>query len=359
MKRGRRRRPRLRRPHPGRRAGPQGHRTVHGVDASPAVLEALAAGRPHLFEPGIEEGLRELLGDRLHVAADAAGGRVDAVVICVSTPGRRRDAPAVWRTSAAAARARRRARAGPDTLVVVRSTVPIGTSRAVVLPELLAAGARARWPWRRSGPSRARRCASSSSCRRWSAGSTRRAASGGRALRAAGAAQIVPVSSLETAEMVKLVNNCHTDLIYAFGNEVALHRRAARPRSARGHPRDQPRLPAAGPRQARLRRRRLPVEGPVHHDQRARRGRHAPFLVGAARAAQRVPAGARRASGSSSCSGERRGRAEGARLVGARLGVQGLAAHRRHARHADRADDADLPAAGIELLGHDPVAPTR
>ena len=35
------------------------------------------------------------------------------------------------------------------------------------------------------------------------------------------ATQVVPVSSLETAELVKLTNNCHTDVIYAFGNEVA------------------------------------------------------------------------------------------------------------------------------------------
>jgi UDP-N-acetyl-D-mannosaminuronic acid dehydrogenase len=33
---------------------------------------------------------------------------------------------------------------------------------------------------------------------------------------------VVEVSDLETAEMVKLSNNCHTDLIYSFGNEIAL-----------------------------------------------------------------------------------------------------------------------------------------
>src|SRR4030095_10869787 len=30
------------------------------------------------------------------------------------------------------------------------------------------------------------------------------------------------VSSLEAGELVKLFNNCHTDLIYSYGNEVAL-----------------------------------------------------------------------------------------------------------------------------------------
>src|SRR5690606_39603370 len=34
--------------------------------------------------------------------------------------------------------------------------------------------------------------------------------------------QSLPVSSLEAAELVKLTNNCHTDVIYAFGNELAM-----------------------------------------------------------------------------------------------------------------------------------------
>jgi UDP-N-acetyl-D-mannosaminuronic acid dehydrogenase len=34
--------------------------------------------------------------------------------------------------------------------------------------------------------------------------------------------QLVPVSTLETAELVKLTNNCHTDVIYSFGNEIAM-----------------------------------------------------------------------------------------------------------------------------------------
>src|SRR5262249_57914317 len=34
--------------------------------------------------------------------------------------------------------------------------------------------------------------------------------------------RVVTVSSLEAAELVKLVNNAHTDLIYSYGNEVAL-----------------------------------------------------------------------------------------------------------------------------------------
>ena len=60
--------------------------TVHGVDTSQAVLDSLGKGRPHIFEPGVEEGLREFLGERLHVAAELPKGGVDVAIICVSTP---------------------------------------------------------------------------------------------------------------------------------------------------------------------------------------------------------------------------------------------------------------------------------
>src|SRR2546425_11656076 len=60
--------------------------TVHGVDTSPAVLDALAQGRPHLYEPGLDEGLGTFLGDRLHVASSLPARGVEAAISCVSTP---------------------------------------------------------------------------------------------------------------------------------------------------------------------------------------------------------------------------------------------------------------------------------
>ena len=62
--------------------------TVYGCDRVPAVVEALAAATPHLYEPGIADGLRELLDDRLHVAATLPDTPLDAVVLCVSPSGR-------------------------------------------------------------------------------------------------------------------------------------------------------------------------------------------------------------------------------------------------------------------------------
>jgi UDP-N-acetyl-D-mannosaminuronic acid dehydrogenase len=194
---------------------------VHGVDKSPHVLDALRKGRPHLFEPGLEEGLAQWIGSRIHVADELPAGEVDVAVICVSTPvDLKTQRPQLDNLKSAARHVAERGR--PDTLVVVRSTVPVGASRGIVLPELAA-----RWPAPRLAfaPERTIQgqalreleelpqvvggldAASASAAVDLFAGLTRR---------------VVRASSLEAAELVKLVNNCHTDLIYGYGNEVAL-----------------------------------------------------------------------------------------------------------------------------------------
>jgi UDP-N-acetyl-D-mannosaminuronic acid dehydrogenase len=195
--------------------------TVHGCDRVPEVVAALADGRPHVFEPGVAEGLREFVGTRLFVDTRLPKETLDAVVLCVSTPVD----PATRRPQLEGLRAAARAVAdtcGPETLVVVRSTVPVGTSRAVVLPELTVAWGRA---WLAYGPERT---IQGQALRELEAlpqvigGLDADSADRAAALFGRVTPRIVRVSSLEAAEMVKLVNNCHTDLIYSFGNEVAL-----------------------------------------------------------------------------------------------------------------------------------------
>lgn len=195
--------------------------TVLGYDREPRVVGALQAGRPHLYEPGVADELRALLGDRLHVAAALPPPPVDAAVLCVSTPVDPATHEPVLEPLRAAARAVATA-FGPDTLVVVRSTVPIGASRAVVLPELVARWGRARLafcPERTIQGQALRELEELPQVVGGLDGPSRDAAG---ALFRRLTPRIVPVSSLEAAEMVKLINNCHTDLIYSYGNEVAL-----------------------------------------------------------------------------------------------------------------------------------------
>jgi UDP-N-acetyl-D-mannosaminuronic acid dehydrogenase len=195
--------------------------TVHGTDTAPAVLAALRTGRPHLYEPGVPEALVEHLGTRLHVDAALPADGLEAAIICVSTPvDEQTRAPALANLRAAARHVT--ARCGPETLVIVRSTVPVGASRAVVLPELAA-----RWPAPRLAMA-PERTIQGQALRELEelpqvvGGIDETSREAAVALFARITRRIVPVASLETAELVKLVNNCHTDLIYSYGNEVAL-----------------------------------------------------------------------------------------------------------------------------------------
>lgn len=195
--------------------------TVFGHDRDPRVLDALASGRAHLYEPGIDDGLRELVGDRFRVAATLPKEPVDAVVLCVSTP----IDPAMGGPVLTHLRDAARAVAGafgPETLVVVRSTVPVGASRSVVLPELVARWGRARLAFCPERTIQGQALHELSVLPQVVGGLDDASRDAAASLFSRLTSRIVPVSSLEAAEMVKLINNCHTDLIYAYGNEVAL-----------------------------------------------------------------------------------------------------------------------------------------
>jgi UDP-N-acetyl-D-mannosaminuronic acid dehydrogenase len=194
---------------------------VYGSDREPRVIAALAAGRPHLYEPGVGEGLREFLGDRLHVAAGLPGEPVDAVVICVSTPVNPETRQPELDNLRAAARAVAEA-CTAGTLVVVRSTVPVGATRRVVLPELLARWGRARLAFCPERTIQGQALRELEELPQVLGGLDAESRVAAMTLFSRLTPRVVPVSSLEAAEMVKLINNSHTDLIYSFGNEVAL-----------------------------------------------------------------------------------------------------------------------------------------
>ncbi|MEV4629614.1 nucleotide sugar dehydrogenase [Micromonospora sp. NPDC049523] len=193
---------------------------VHGVDTSPAVRDALRQGRVHLFEPGIEEVFAEAVGKTVFVHTELPAD-VDVAVISVSTPvDDRTRQPDL--TNLAAAAEQVASRCGPDTLVVVRSTVPVGTSRRVVLPALLAAWGSARLVMAPERTIQGQALRELVELPQVVGGLDEESRRAGTEFFGGLATQVVPVSSLEAAELVKLSNNCHTDLIYSFGNELAL-----------------------------------------------------------------------------------------------------------------------------------------
>jgi UDP-N-acetyl-D-mannosaminuronic acid dehydrogenase len=194
---------------------------VFGCDRERHVVESLAKGKPHLFEPGVEAALAECVGRTLHVMDELPAGPLDAVIICVSTPvDPATHAPMLENLRAAARSVAATTASG--TLVVVRSTVPVGATRAIVLPELSARHALVRLAFAPERTIQGQALRELQALPQVVGGLDDASRDAAAALFGRLTARVVPVSSLEAAELVKLVNNCHTDLIYSFGNEVAL-----------------------------------------------------------------------------------------------------------------------------------------
>jgi len=196
--------------------------TVYGADVSPSVIETLSQGRSHIFEPGVEQVFAAHSGTGIRVAAELPQHTVDVAVISVSTPVDESTHRPNLANLAAAARSVA-ATCRPGTLVVVRSTVPVGTSRQVVLPELRAAwGDQVRLVMAPERTIQGQALRELVELPQVIGGLDAASLRLGVEFFSGLAATIVEVSSLEAAELVKLSNNCHTDLIYSFGNEIAL-----------------------------------------------------------------------------------------------------------------------------------------
>ena len=106
--------------------------TVTCVDVNPAVVEQLNAGQIHIFEPGLEDLVKRNRDEgRLVFTTEISEGLKGAlfVFVCVGTPPRedgRADLSHVYTVAADIGRL-----IGDFTVVVNKSTVPVGTADAV------------------------------------------------------------------------------------------------------------------------------------------------------------------------------------------------------------------------------------
>lgn len=194
---------------------------VLGIEKRAEVVRLLQRGTRRIFERGLEAALRRTVGRRLQVTSEWPKRLPSIVVVCVSTPvnveTRTPDLRGITEVAEELVR-----RLPPDGLVIVRSPVPVGTSRKIVLERVRRARARAGLAF---CPDRTARGAALRELRSMpqivgaidEASADRAAALFRRLTR-----QIVQVRNPETAEMIRLMDGCHADLLYAFGNEVAL-----------------------------------------------------------------------------------------------------------------------------------------
>jgi len=194
---------------------------VRGVEIREDVVRRLAQGDPHFYEPGLPGRLNKVIKSGRLSVSPYIGADSDASVYVV-TVGTPLDAERKVRTNMISNVAREISRhLSAGDMVVMRSTVELGTTRNLVRPILDAAGCKYDLVF---CPERTLEGQALRELRELPQiiGSHDQDAR----LRAAQVFQfltstVVQVSSLETAELIKLVDNAQRDVFFGFSNEVA------------------------------------------------------------------------------------------------------------------------------------------
>jgi UDP-N-acetyl-D-glucosamine dehydrogenase len=198
---------------------------VVGFDVKPQVAETINAGRSHIQDvPG--DRLAPLVrSGRIRATTDLGGlATVDVVSICVPTPLSKTKDPDVSFVLAAADAVARTIRAGQA--VVLESTTYPGTTRELLMPRLEATGLKVgsdvflAFSPERVDPGNAT----------WHTRNTPKVLGGVteacnrvvRALYAPAFDRLVPVSSPEAAELVKLLENTFRSVNIGLVNEMAI-----------------------------------------------------------------------------------------------------------------------------------------
>jgi UDP-N-acetyl-D-mannosaminuronic acid dehydrogenase len=203
----------------------RGHQ-VTGIDVRADLVSQLVAGKPHVHEPGLREMLKVNL-DWQQIDFDTSlGGHSQTVyIIAVGTPLNeylRPDMTALNNVVDAIGTLLKR-----GDQVMLRSTVPMGTTRQFVIPRLeMLSGLRGGEDFHVAfAPERTIEGRAMHELRTLpqvigglSPGCVRKAALFWSTL----TPSLVQVASLEASELVKLANNTFRDLSFAFANEVAL-----------------------------------------------------------------------------------------------------------------------------------------
>jgi UDP-N-acetyl-D-mannosaminuronic acid dehydrogenase len=194
---------------------------VTGYDTNDEFITRARMSRTvDFFEAGLDELLRKHL-DRGLVLSSSPPADHDVYILTVGTPLR----SGSDRPNLEAIRQAMRQIApgfGDDPLVILRSTVTVGTTRGVVLPEILRRTDRFGLAFCPERTIEGKAIEEMRSLPQIVGALDDRSADRAEALFRTITPRMVRVSSLEAAEMIKLINNTYRDVTFAFANEVAL-----------------------------------------------------------------------------------------------------------------------------------------
>jgi UDP-N-acetyl-D-glucosamine dehydrogenase len=199
--------------------------SVTGIDVDPRKIATLRAGRSHVEDVPASVVAPLVRSRRLVAQTDYRGcGKLDALVICVPTPLRKTKDPDISYILAALEELAREVRRGQ--LVILESTTYPGTTEEVLRPRLEASGLRAGRDFflafspERVDPGNAQ--FQTRNTPKVVGGTTAACTDVAAHLYRQAVDRVVPVSSTQVAEMVKLLENTFRAVTIGLVNEIAL-----------------------------------------------------------------------------------------------------------------------------------------
>jgi nucleotide sugar dehydrogenase len=194
---------------------------VHGVELNPMIRSCLEARRAHFSEVGLDERLATQIERQNLTFSERvpATGGASIYVVTVGTPigpDKRTDDRAMRAVIASIAKVMK-----DGDLVVLRSTVRIGTTTDLVKPMLDATGKNYDLAFCPERTLEGKALLELRTLPQVVGGVTDRATFRASQVFSFLTPSIVRVRDAQTAEMVKLINNTQRDYIFAFANEVA------------------------------------------------------------------------------------------------------------------------------------------
>ena len=198
---------------------------VIGVDSNQDIVDKLNKGIPHIHEIGLDSLLKFHINKNLTIQSTSSKSQSDVYILCVQTPIDKNNTPIMEYLEKATEYVA--TNLSTDNLVIVRSTVPIGTTRDVIIPILeKTSGMNIEKDFHvASAPERTVAGRALKEIRELPqiiAGFSSNSSQLTNNLFKKLTQTIVNVDSLEEAEMVKLMDNTFRDLIFAYSNQIAL-----------------------------------------------------------------------------------------------------------------------------------------
>ncbi len=199
--------------------------SVIGIDVDKNIVKNLNLKKSHIHEQGIDSLLERHINDNFFVRNEFGNNDCDVYIICVGTPvdkkGHIITKPLKITLRYIASVLKK------DDLVILRSTVPVGTCRNLVIPELekrakMKAGEDFFVSFAPERTIEGEALKELKTLPQIIGGYNKHSVDLTVKLFKNITDSIVLVDNLESAEMVKLLNNAYRDLTFSFANEVAL-----------------------------------------------------------------------------------------------------------------------------------------